>query len=143
MSTTKLALGASGIFYFLVGITFLVFFFLFPYPHYSLIDNSWYMGASIGARLTGVPDGGVPLEKVFEKVTTATVTSPLDISCVTNADCKAYTVISQCMVYCGNTNSSNDMALMKLNNNRVCDPATWRKPVVNCTCVHGNCVDLE
>jgi hypothetical protein len=139
----KLNLGASGIFQLLVVISLIVFFLLVPYPYYEPAESRWFLGASVGARLGGARENGVPLEKVFEKVTKATITNPLEITCSSNADCKNYVVPNQCRIYCGNTNEGNTRIQTILGNNRVCDPATWREPPTNCSCVYGNCVDLE
>ncbi|OGM31662.1 hypothetical protein A2803_04505 [Candidatus Woesebacteria bacterium RIFCSPHIGHO2_01_FULL_44_21] len=134
--------GASGIFYLIFIVCLVAFFVSVPYPYYKP-EGSWYLGPSIGVRLSGQKDTGVPLELVFERVTGAVVTSPLETSCTTNEDCTNYKVINQCKVYCGNQSPGNETAATILGNNRVCDPAGWRVPKTNCVCVHGTCADLE
>ena len=136
--------GASGIFYIIFIVCLVAFFISVPYPHYRP-GGSWFLGPSIGERLGGQAQvrDSIPLERVFERVTRAVVTSPLETSCTTNEDCLSYKVINQCKVYCGNQSPGNETAATMLGNNRVCDPAGWRAPKTNCVCVHGTCADLE
>ena len=136
-------LGASAIFYYIIGLVFIVLFLLAPYPHFNRETSGWYGGPSVINRITGGSTDGTPLEKVFYKLTTESVTSAFSINCTSNADCKVYTVTNQCRSYCGDESAQNESAVISLNNNRVCDPATARVPKVSCTCVHGKCVNLE
>jgi hypothetical protein len=139
----KYNLGMSGGFWLIVGIAFLVFLGLLPYPHYNSSNSSWYLGPSIAARIAQTTDPGVPLEVVFQKVTKARVTDPFELNCNSNLDCVAYKVTNQCIIYCGNTDASNTKTQTILGNNRVCDPALWKAPEANCSCVQGTCVDLN
>lgn len=139
----KWSRGASGLFYLIVGIAFIIILLIIPYPHYNPENSSWYMGASIARRLSGAKDPGLPLEVVFEKVTKGVLTSPLEITCTENKDCVSYPVVNKCQVYCGNTSPANKSSITKLNNQRICDPAAWRRPTIECACIHGSCVNLH
>lgn len=135
--------GASGVFYLVFAVCLLVIFLSAPYPHYKP-TKGWYLGSSIWSRLVGTAnEEGVPLEKVFERVTKAVVTSPFETGCTTNEDCKTFIVTNQCKVYCGNTSPGNENVKAMLGYNRICDPAGWRVPKTNCVCVHGTCTDLK
>lgn len=135
--------GASAIFYLIVGVAFVIVLLAAPYPHFELDSKAWFLGPSIGNRVTGGGSSqGVPMDKVVTTVTSASVTSPLDIKCIVDTDCKAYVVANQCVSYCGNLSSENQSAVTLLNNRRVCDPSLWDSPTLDCSCVAGRCVSF-
>jgi len=140
----KKSAGASAIFYLLVAIGFIIVFLAMPYPHYNTLNGSWFLGTSIANRAMGQEESvGLSLDELVVKVTRASVTSPLDISCTTNADCKQYLIVNQCTSYCGNRSDENENAVIQLNNQRVCDPALWARPRGDCGCVAGKCIGLR
>lgn len=134
--------GASSIFYLFVGLSFLLIFLLAPYPYFQNEGSYWFLGASVGSRLIGREDVGVPLDQVAVKISYASISNPFNTECENTSDCKKYEVTNQCKIYCGSTVSDNITVMSQLNNNRVCDPALWGKPKTTCTCLSGKCVSL-
>jgi hypothetical protein len=140
----KNSIGASGAFYLIVGVAFVVLLLAMPYPHLNTQTESWYLGASIISRVSGSPDAdGLPLDKVVLTVSQSSVKSPLELSCTTDSDCAEYLVINQCTVYCGNVSKENSDAILMLNRQRVCEPNLWSRPKINCQCISGKCINLE
>lgn len=137
------ARGTSAIFYLLAAISFLVLLLAVPLPSYSINTKSWFLDQSLGQRLMGEKPQGVPLYEVANDVTRASVTSPLNLECETDADCKEYVVANQCASFCGNLDDENAQAVAQLNNRRVCDPSEWSRPSLTCGCIAGRCIDLE
>lgn len=139
----KMAHGASAIFYLFMAIAFVILLMAVPLPSYNVTTKGWFLDKSIGQRLVGQKSEGVPLYEVATDLTKSSVTSPLDLSCETDSDCREYVVANQCESYCGNTSSSNMEAVAQLNNRRVCDPAEWSRTPFRCGCIAGKCLNLN
>jgi|GEM_PF-5992681 len=133
---------AFSVFYIVTAITLIIFLLLLPYPYYSTDNGNWFLGTPTASRLLyGVTDKGIPLDKAFEKIIRAKVLLPFEASCTTNNECDTYEIINQCTAYCGNKNPENKKTQENLNNIRICDPALWNKPQVNCVCLMRTCID--
>lgn len=139
----KSARGASAIFYLFVAIAFVILLLAVPLPSYNVSSRGWFLDKSLGQRLIGQETEGVPLYEVATDLTKSSVTSPLDLTCQTDSDCREYVVANQCESYCGNINSANAEAVTQLNNRRVCDPTEWSRPSLRCGCIAGKCLNLN
>lgn len=134
--------GLSALSYLLVGLFIVGVIMIFPLPHYNT-ESGWYKGPSFAVRMLGSYEEGAPIDQVYKVVAEAAVSSPFEIRCATDSDCASYTVVNQCKKYCGNLDGANADTARKLENNRVCDPARWSRPAINCSCVLGRCINLS
>lgn len=74
------------------------------------------------------------------EVKTPEVTAELLTSCIADTDCERYIVYNQCKVYCANKDEANLQIIKKLEETKLCDPALWFAPPLNCGCVNNQCV---
>ena len=133
--------GLSSISLLLIGAGIVVFTLFIPLPHYDL-NKGWYSGPSLAIRLLGSYEKGSPIDQVYKTVADAIIKSPFETTCTSDSDCGTYTVVNQCKVYCANLDGENATKVSQLEKNRVCDPAFWSRPKINCSCVLNRCVTL-
>jgi len=134
--------GLSLTFFLLIGFLLVIFSTFVPLPHYN-VDNGWYQGPSIAARMLGADEPGAPIEQVYSVFLKAAVQSPFELNCEIDSDCKILNITNQCKAYCANTFQGNIDTAGKLSNNRVCDPAKWVAPSQNCKCVLKKCISVN
>lgn len=125
----------------IVGLLIAAFILFMPIPHYSA-NTGWYQGPSIAGRLLGETQKGAPIEQVYWTVFRSSVETPYSIFCQEDSDCTKYTVLNQCKIYCGNNDTGNSEVSRRLENNRVCDTGSWKKPAVDCRCVLSRCINI-
>lgn len=136
--------GSSAIFYVFISISLFIVLVMIPVPYYNHVTKSWFPGISLFQRITNGEkvQGSLPLDEVVVKIANSTITSPLDLNCEGDADCKQYLVSNQCKVYCGNQASTNNQAVSQLNNRRICDPSMYKAPKLQCVCIAAKCIAL-